>query len=259
MKDLIFETMLAEASFRLAEKTITGIDLEEAIHEVSSELHLDRNEVKELTERSKKAPTPAPTYPVAEEDNALDMDSLVGDMGDDEEAELESSEANQISFDSEDELETAMGVLMYKGIAWTNRSGKTITFGNADDVSSAHDALKRRWDFVNLQQRTVAVLEFDNLEDYAKVLDFLATKNMTVLQGDLKELDNDVELEIAEAEETHKRDRKAAKDAGLPAPEEVSQDMSYKALHKDKLIDPKSLDVMYDAGHRALRVVKRWK
>jgi len=246
MNNLIFETLLAEAQFRVAEKTITGIDLDEAIHEVSNEMELDAPEVNELTIRAKKAPKPKPVV----EDDAEEIETL----------DIEGQDqSNQIKFSSPDELDTAVGVLMYKGIPWISKTQDTITFDNANDMAEAHDALKRRWDFVNLEQRTVAVLEFDNLDDYHKVLDFLSSKNMTVLQGDAVELDADVDLELAEAEAAHKKAKKDAKEAGLPAPEAVSQDMSYQALHKDKLIDPKSLDPLYDADSRALRVVKRWK
>jgi len=247
MNDLIFETLLAEAQFRVAKKTIKGISLDEAIQEVSNEMELDAPEVNELTVRAKKTPSPKPVA----EDDAEEVETDI---------EVESADQpNQIKFGSPDELDTAVGVLMYKGIPWISKTLDTITFDNSNDMADAHDALKRRWDFVNLEQRTVAVLEFDNLDDYNKVLDFISSKNMTVLQADLGDLDADIDLELAEAETAHKKAKKDAKEMGLPAPAAVSQDMSYQALHKDKIIDPKSLEPFYDADSRALRVVKRWK
>lgn len=253
MNNLIFETLLAEASFRLAEKTITGISLEEAIHEVATEMELDKPEVAELTTRAKKAPKPKAVaeadYPVAEDHDDEDED-LAGEP---------STADNTIAFDSDDELETAMGVLMYKGIPWVSRNVTSLTFMTPDHVREAHEALKRRWDFVNHDERTVALIEFDNIEDYQKVLDFIATKNMTVLLGSNDELGSDMDQELAEAEADHKRARKMAKEAGLPAPEAPAQNMSYRALHKDKLTDVKGLDPATDNQSRCVRVVKRWK
>lgn len=261
MNNLIFETLLAEAQFRLAEKTITGITLDEAIYEVTNELHLDRKEVTELQERAKKAPS---VRPVQEDDDGVNMDDLMGGLGDDDDSDADPAgdvptSDNTIAFDSDDELETAMGVLMYKGIPWVSRAVTSLTFMTPDHVREAHEALKRRWDFVNHDERTVAIIEFDNIEDYQKVLDFVATKNMTVLLGSNDELNSDMDQELAEAEADHKVARKLAKEAGQPAPEAPVQNMSYRALHKDKLTDVKSLDPATDNQSRCVRIVKRWK
>lgn len=244
MKDLVFETLIAEASKQVTKLTRKGMGLEEAINEVANDMSLDSKELNELSIRKKKDFKPAP---VVEDDSS------------DEVEEISLVEPNQIQFQTPDELDTAIGVLMYKGIPWIGKTADSVTFQTSDDMKKAHEALKRRWDFVNLENRTAAVLEFDNLEDYAKVLDFLASKNMTVLQGDVADLDDDIDLALEEAKAQHKKDSKDAKEAGLPAPTAVSQDLSYKALHKDKLVDPKSLDVLNEPNHRALRVVKRWK
>lgn len=251
MNKLIFETLLAEAAFRVAEKTITGISLDEAIHEVSAEMELDKSEISELTTRAKKTPR---SKPVVEDDedtmDDFENTDLIGEP---------STADNTISFDSDEELETAMGVLMYKGIPWVSRGITSLTFMTPDDVREAHEALKRRWDFVNHEERTVAVIEFDNIEDYQKVLDFIATKNLTVMLGSHDDLSSDVDQELAEAESDYKKARKNAKESGLPAPEMPSQNMSYRALHKDKLTDVKGLDPVIDRYSRSVRVVKRWK
>ena len=252
MNKLIFETLIAEASFRVAERTIKGVALDEAIREVSAEMELEETEVSELQTRAKKAPTPKPVV----EDDEIDMDELVSDMGDEETPEVS---GDAIHFNSPDELETAVGVLMYKGIPWVNKTQDSIQFADATDVGKAHDALKRRWDFVNQDERTVAVLEFDNLEDYQKVLDFIASKKMTVLKGTNDELVDDMDQALAEAEAAHKKAKKDAKEQGIEAPEAPLQSISYKALHKDKLTDVSSLDALYDNTARCLRIVKRWK
>jgi hypothetical protein len=252
--ELIFETILAEASFRLAEKTITGIALDEAIREVSSEMELNKPEVEELHMRSKKLAPPQ----VVEDD--LDINDVMDDMGDDADPKdgVETMD-NTISFGSAEELETAMGVLMYKGIPWVHRDVTSVTFMTPDQVRDAHEALKRRWDFINHDDRTVATIEFDNVADYEKVLEFIASKNMTLLLSDANDLTGDLEQELAEADADHKRARKAAREAGLPDPEVPSHNMSYRALHKDKLTDPRSLQPLTDNDARSVRVVKRWK
>lgn len=252
MKDLVFEALVTEASFRVAEHTIQGIQIDEAIEEVSREMHLEGAEIRELTERVKK---PIPV----QEDDGDDVDALMTGMDDDSQEEASPASSDTIHFNSEDELETAIGVLMYKGIPWVNKGSDHIVFQDSSFVAKAHDALKRRWDFVNQDERTVAILEFDNLEDFQKVLDFIGSKNMTVLRGTNDELTADLDQELSEAEAAHKKAKKDAKELGQPLPEEPSQSMSYRALHKDKLTDVSSLDAAYDRTSRCLRIVKRWK
>lgn len=256
MKDLIFETMILEATNRVKKLARKGSSLDEAIQIVAEDMELDGSEVQELKTRSKKAPTAKVT-----ED---DLDAAMDDLGSEEGSEgtsdaTEGVPDDAIAFGSQDELETALGVLMYKGIPWVEKTDTYIAFQDASFVTKAHDALKRRWDFVNNDERTVAILEFDNLEDYNKVLDFIASKNMTVLKGTNDELKADLDQELAEAEAAHKKAKKDAKETGQPVPEAPNQSMSYTALHKDKLVDVKDLDVFYDNTARCLRVVKRWK
>ena len=255
MNKLIFETLLAEASFRVAEKTITGISIDEAIHEVAGEMELDKSEVDELTTRAKKAPR---VKPVVEDDDSDDGDHT--DHEDTKELEDEDADepSNTLVFNTSEELDTAIGVLMYKGIAWTGKSDTSVSFENAQDVKKAKEALGRRWDFIVSNPRVVATLQFDNLEDYSKVLDFIASKKMGVISTEA-ELEPDLDMQIEEAAAQYKRAKRDAKASGLPAPEMPAEDMSFKALHKDNLLDPASLDVLADNSARALHVVKRWK
>lgn len=254
MNKLIFETLLAEASFRVAEKTITGISIDEAIHEVAGEMELDKSEINELTTRAKKAPR---AKPVVEDDDSDEGDHT--DHEDTEEPEDDAGEpSNSLVFNTPEELDTAIGVLMYKGIAWTGKSGNGVSFENTEDVKKAKEALGRRWDFINSNPRVVATLQFDNLEDYSKVLDFIASKKMGVISTEA-DLEPDLDMQIEEAAAQYKRAKRDAKASGLPAPEMPAEDMSFKALHKDNLVDPASLDVLADNAARALHVVKRWK
>jgi len=252
MPNTIFEALVTEAQFRVAKHAILGTTINEAIEEVSREMELEESEIRELSERVKKP------LPVQEDDESEPEYPIAGENGEDEE-EASPSSSDTIYFNSADELETAVGVLMYKGIPWVTKGEDNIVFQDSSFVAKAHDALKRRWDFVNQDERTVAILEFDNLDDYQKVLDFIASKNMSVLKGTNDELMGDLDQELIEAEAAHKRAAKDAKESGRPAPEAPSQSMSYRALHKDKLTDVSSLDAAYDRTSRCLRVVKRWK
>jgi hypothetical protein len=256
MSNLIFETLLAEAQFRLAEKTITGISLDEAIHEVTAELELDRSEVLALQERAKKLPT----QKVVEDDFEAAMDGLGADDVEDSEPSSDSSTPNSIEFQGGDDIETAVGVLMYKGIPWNTRTTSRLVFQNSTDLTSAKEALDRRWDFVSADQRTVAQITFDNLEDYQKVLDFIASKKMTVVVSEGHEdLDEDLDLETAKIQEDHKKAKKDAKEMGLEMPMEPEAQMSFTALRKDRADDPRTMNPLIDPRSRNITVSKRWK
>lgn len=249
MKDLIFETLILEATARVSKLARKGTTLEEAIQRVAEDMELDGPETAELKVRAKKAPKPK----MVEDDLDAAMDEL---SKDDKEEE---SSSNSIIFNTPEELETAVGVLMYKGIPWVSKSEKSVEFQTAEEVQKAKDALNRRWEFIADQPRVVATIDFDNLEDYSKVLDFIASKRMGVIMGDADDLATDLDVQIAEAQAQYKKAKKEAKASGQPAPEAPSEDMSFKALHKDSLVDPAALDVLADDKSRAIHVVKRWK
>jgi hypothetical protein len=254
MKDLIFEALVTEAQFRVARHMTKGELLESAIRIVSEEMALEATEVKELETRAKKSPKPQ----VVEDEVEVDLDAAMDDMGS-EESSADGIPDNSIQFATSEELDAALGVLMYKGIPWMSKTDTYINFADASFVTKAHEALKRRWDFVNNDERTVAIIEFDNLDDYAKVIDFIASKRMMVVKGTNDELVDDMDQALAETEAAYKKAKRDAKESGLPAPEAPSQSMSYSAVHKDAILDPGALDVLYDQTARCLRVVKRWK
>jgi hypothetical protein len=251
MKDLIFEALVAEAQFRVAEHTIKGIELDEAIQEVASEMVLERDEVEELTARVKKIPSKTPRK-VSEDDGEGDMADMVEPPMDDQPS------PHSIEF-SPDDLETATGVLMYKGIPWNNRTSTGLTFDGSHDVTRAREALARRWDFINGEDRTVASIDFDNLEDYQKVLDFIASKRMNVIVGGDADLDEDLDQQLAEDETRYKKSRRDAREQGLAAPEMPSRDMNYRALRKDALEDVAALDPLSNPRQRRIKINKRWK
>lgn len=86
---------------------------------------------------------------------------------------------NRILFDGDD-VEAATGILMYKSIPWASKDQDQITFDNVEDLDRAKSVLARRWDFVDSDPQIVASIEFDNLDDYEQVLDFIKSKKLLV-------------------------------------------------------------------------------
>ena len=242
MSNIIFETLMIEAVRKVAKLECNGVICEQAIQEVATDMELDGKEIAELKVRTKKSPKKATTSePIVEE---MPSEPVSPD--------------NAIKFIPED-LETAVGVLMYKGIPWTGKTTDTLTFESSALVEQAKEALNRRWDFVSADPRRVAVVEFDNLEDYQKVLEFMASKKMTGSQLSSEGLEEDLVLEYANATSSHKKAAKEAKAAGFALPEAPAQNMSLSAQRKDSAIDLGSLNPLSEASARSIRIMKRWK
>jgi hypothetical protein len=246
MKDFIKEALLTEAANMIAKQVKAGKVFESALEAIADELCLESDEVAELKTRAKKVPTPK----VVEDEGDMGFEDLPDETG---------VSDHTIEFTNPDDLEAAVGVLMYKGIPWINKGTNFMVFDGPDSVAKAQEALNRRWDFVNHEDRTVAFIEFDNLEDYKKVLDFIASKKMAVMLGRTGDLAGDLDQEIEESLASHNNAKKEAKKAGLPAPEMPSHAISYKALRKDAQLNLNEVDAAFDRPARAMRVVKRWK
>ena len=242
MTNIIFETLMIEAARKVAKLERTGIVREQAIQEVATDMELDGKEIAELKVRTKKSPKKAMApEPMTEEEPSQPV-----------------AAENSITFLPED-LDTAVGVLMYKSIPWTGKTTDTLTFESSALVEQAKEALNRRWDFVSAKPRKVAVVEFDNLEDYQKVLEFMASKKMTGSQLTNENLEEDLMLEYANATSSHKKASKEAKAAGLALPEAPAQNMSLSALRKDNAVDLGSLNPLSETSARSIRIMKRWK
>ena len=220
----------------------TGSSIDEAIKNVAGSFTLTIRESSEIRERVKKA-APVVSEPVAEEQLTEEIPEVVG---------------NSIKFTAED-LDTAVGVLMYKGIPWLSKNENSLTFDSPALVEQAKEALGRRWEFVNAQPRRVAMVEFDNLSDYQKVLEFMASKKMNAMVMESDNLEEDIELENSLNEQAFKKATKEAKISGQPAPEKQSQAMSYSAQRKDTAVDLSALDPIKEASARSIRITKRWK
>lgn len=230
MKDIIFETLLLEAEKKVKKLVKKGKDRKTAVKEVADEMNLDSPEADELELRVDAAPAaemPSPTD--------LNPDS------------------NIITFKGSEQVEQASGILMYKKIAWKIKSTNPpfISFDSPTDLNEAKDALKRRWDFLEDANRTVAVIEFDNLDEYNKVVDFIKKSNMIVELGDTGNLSEDIMDELSKPIAEGGRVRKV-KDSDI-----APKNHAYQAIekHRDQTDDISG----GNQDSRAIKVRKKWK
>lgn len=162
---------------------LTGLQLQEKIKEVSDDMELEPEEIDQL-----KVQLTGPEFPVVPNNDTMD---------------------NMIWFDSEEDWNQAVGMLMYKAVAWSSKgelNGKFfIELPDKETLLSAHETIKRRWDFVDSVKRVVGLIQFDNLKDYSKVLDFILKSNMVVEFGEVQSSfgeDYDIEASISSGEKT---------------------------------------------------------
>lgn len=156
---IIKETLLLEAEKKVKKLVAKGADRQKAAKKVAKDMDLTVNETDELVANVEALPVqdiPGPTD-LAPTDNVL-------------------------NFKDQEEVEQAAGILMYKSMPWRMKSTSPafISFDNAESLNKAKDALKRRWDFLENIDRTVAVIAFDNLDEYKKVLDYIERSHFIV-------------------------------------------------------------------------------
>jgi len=233
-KDIIFETLLLEAEKKVKTLVKKGKSRKEAAEKVAEDMDLDADETGELIAR-------VDAVPAAEMPAPADL----------------SPDGNVLYFKNSEEVEQASGILMYKSIPWRIKSMNPcfISFDDTAGLKTAKDALKRRWDFLENQNRTVAVIEFDNLDEYNKVLDYIERANMTVVSTDNSSLTEDVMDELASAA------GKTATGRSKKINEEdiAAKGHAYKAIAKgfSELNQPD-----FSPNHpqnRAVKVRKKWK
>lgn len=166
---------------------------------------------------------------------------------------MEDNTANSIEFTCEEEQLKAVGMLMYKGIPWStkgNRSGVFyLGFDSPELLESAKEILSRKWHFVENEPRRAAVIEFDNLEDYHKVLEFMDKQNMIVEITATETLDEKLDDEDSLENE---EDREPDKQAISYSPD------GFVAYLKDKKVSLNELDVFSDKNARFVKVRKSW-
>lgn len=254
MKDIIFEALIAEASIKVGKLVRRGKSLDESVSSVAQEMELTEEEAAELTKRTKKAPpkTKAKETPKSEikEETIEEEESLLPES---------------LYFGSLEEVEQATGVLMAKGIAWGSKgsdgSGHYLQFESQVQLEKAHGALKRRWDFVDKKPRKVAMVEFDNLADFERVLEFMNKQGLMIefdqnddisLDEDLSVIDEMINKQTLEAEQ-------ASKDGFIP-PEIMTRPVrSYSARVKEDRLDLSEINVYDDRKIRRARIRRRWR
>ena len=255
MTDIVFEALLAEASIKVNFLMKKGKSLDESVSRVARMMALTETETVELTERAKKAP------PAKEEPQALPQEVKEEEAV----AEATTSLPESLYFGSLEEVEQATGVLMHKGIAWGNKGsdgqGHYLQFESQTQLTRAHEALKRRWDFVDNSPRKVAVVEFDNLGDYEKVLEFMSKQGLMVEFDDREDLPLDEDLSVIEGmiREQTREAEKAAKDGFVPPEVMEAPTRSYRARAKEGRLDLSTVNVYEGRKSRHARIRRRWR
>lgn len=117
---------------------------------------------------------------------------------------------NSIYFTVPDEIDDATGMLMYQNVPWESKGATDeknyIQFANNDTLSSAMKVLGRKYDFVDNDVKIVGTINFDNVSDYKKVLDFMLKQGMLVNFSDPSELDD---IQIAEDDDQENNEGKS--------------------------------------------------
>lgn len=255
MADIIFEALLAEASIKVSKLVRKGKSLDESIKHVAKAMELTEAEATELAERTKKDPPKKP-----------EPKAVAQEVKEEEITETPNSDLNEsLYFSSLEEVEQATGVLMHKGIAWgskgTDGSGHYLQFESKVQLEKAHDALKRRWDFVGKSPRKVAVVEFDNLQDYEKVMEFMNKSGLMIefAEQENESLDEDFSIIENMIREQTKEAEKAAKDGFIPPAVMEAPARSYSARAKTGRLDLTGIDIYEGRKNRHARIRKRWR
>lgn len=252
MSDPIFEALLTQASIKVNRMINKGKNLEESVKAVSAAMWLNENETSALFERAKKelpSKVEAPQE-IKEDDVVVEAAEILPES---------------MYFDTLEEVEQATGVLMHKGIAWgskgTNADGNFLQFESQAHLEKAHEALKRRWDFVDNNPRKVAVMEFDNLQDYEKVLEFISKQGLMVEfeERDGDSLDEDLSVIEGMIREQTREATKASKNGFIPPEIMAAPVRSYKARPKEGRLDLTTLDVYEGRSRRLSRIRRRWR
>jgi hypothetical protein len=235
---LVHEALLAEAEEEVCRRMKKGKKREEAIKEVSNELEMTPHESTELTGRVKKTPKltfkeqPAPT-PAAPD--------------------------NSIIFESAEDAESALGILMYRSVPWSSKgvagNNSFIQFNDANSINEAQEVLRRRYDFVESDTRKIGNIQFDNLADYSKVMEFMQRTGMLVeFKGDTQ-LDEDYD----EIQARKVVERKKAKKTGKLIEDAVEKETRSFTAKNRKKIKETVVNPMIDSSFRQAVVRRRWK
>lgn len=158
----------------------------------------------------------------------------------------------RIDFDREEDFSKAIGILMMRKIAW-NQKGKEgdlyfIQFDSKGELENAKNALSKKWDFVDSNSRKVAVIEFDNLQDFYEVSAWMKSKKMISEIVEYDDLDEDLVVEsINKADDASKYTIN-----NLPSPDSI------KAVSKSGSSKAEAASVFEDKSARCVRIRKKW-
>lgn len=231
---VILEALLAEGEEKVTKLLKKGKKKESAVAAVAKDMDLTFSEAEALKAR---VATKKPTIVTAEA------------------APVSAPENDCLFFESAEEADQAAGILMYKGIPWKSKDNSSkpfIQFENLDAMRSAHDALKRRWDFVESNERKVAVVEFDNLGDFERVMEYMTKQGMLLDYGSDTSLSED-------AVEASRKALKGKKAKQFDESSVTADRNSYRAINRSKSAEQAPVNVWEDNTRRVVKARKRWR
>jgi hypothetical protein len=240
-ESFILEALLTEAEEKVMRKIKRGKKKSAAIDEVAADMDLTSDEIIKFKDRVSSKIIPA-------EPLALDVPPV-----DSASALVNTPSSDCIYFENAEEADQAAGILMYKGIPWKSKDSANnkpfIQFDDKAGMDEAHEALKRRWDFVESSDRKVAVVEFDNLSDYERVVEYMHKQGMLVDFGGDHELSEDA-MEVV----------RSSKGKGKLKEEDVTaSDNSYTAINRSKRSEREDVNVWDNRSQRVAKTRKRWR
>jgi hypothetical protein len=236
--------LIQEEYVLTAEKTARkylekGVDLQKVVKRISEHYCLEPNEQEKLAERLKK---PEPQANTSEQAG----DGLV------EDTVLE----RVIYFESQEQLDEAVGNLMDRGIAWSHKNSDGekpyVQFSDDSALAEAQSALRRKYDFVESRQRLVASVQFDNLADYSKVLEYMRRQGMLIEYKDNMDLDEDYDQYVSRIAE----EKRLAQKENRPFTE-MSNVSAFFAKPRSNAVG--RVDPVQESRFRVASARKRWR
>lgn len=230
--DIILETIINEATAKITKLVRKGADRRTATEKVAEDMELTSDETEAVWNSVKEVP-------VAEMPGPEHLDPT----------------QNVIKFEEPAEVDQATAILMLAGIPWATKYSEKcfIHFDCREKLEAAKEALKRKWDFLETANRCVAIIEFDNLAEYAKVLDFIQKQRALVNYGSANyELSEDVSDELKAKLKADKKKKPTLEDIQV-------KDGAYTAVSKKRsTASAGPVDFWSDNSKRVARVRKRW-
>jgi hypothetical protein len=233
----IVESLMVVAEQNARVRLEKGATLDKAVTAISEEFNLNDFEEGYLIERLQK---------VEPEPKDIDTDVSKPPVDD-------SPPRNRaIYFEDEKDLDEAVEILMDKGIAWSEKKSEGrpfIQFSEDEKLAEAHSTLRRKWDFVENKRRIVADVQFDNVQDYNRVLEFMRRQGMLVEFNQSFDLDEDYDQLQEKANGGQVKDTVPTKFE--PVTTFAARSTRKRTTHR---VDP-----IHENKYRVANVRKRWK